>query len=169
MAAWISALTGVGPSIASGSQTYSGNCADLAERAEHQQERNPLAAPAAESAVSVPDLRPVRASRCACRAVAEIADRPERQEAEHDAEAEAEVADAVDEERLLRRLAGGGLFVVVADQQIRAEADAFPAQVEHDEVLAHHQDGHHEDEQAEISEEAEISRLRPSCSRRRRR
>src|SRR5216684_2978934 len=29
VAAWISALTGVGPSIASGSQTYSGSCADL--------------------------------------------------------------------------------------------------------------------------------------------
>ena len=29
VAAWISALTGVGPAIASGSQTYSGICADL--------------------------------------------------------------------------------------------------------------------------------------------
>src|SRR5215470_1724407 len=29
VAAWIRALTGVGPSMASGSQTCSGNCADL--------------------------------------------------------------------------------------------------------------------------------------------
>ena len=29
VAAWISADTGVGPAIASGSQTYSGICADL--------------------------------------------------------------------------------------------------------------------------------------------
>ena len=29
VAAWIMALTGVGPSIASGSQTCSGHCADL--------------------------------------------------------------------------------------------------------------------------------------------
>ena len=29
VAAWISALTGVGPSMASGSHTCSGNCADL--------------------------------------------------------------------------------------------------------------------------------------------
>src|SRR5512140_3145978 len=29
VAAWISALTGVGPSIASGSHTYKGSCADL--------------------------------------------------------------------------------------------------------------------------------------------
>jgi len=30
VAAWIRALTGVGPSIASGSQVWSGSCADLA-------------------------------------------------------------------------------------------------------------------------------------------
>ena len=29
VAAWINALTGVGPSIASGSQTYNGSCADF--------------------------------------------------------------------------------------------------------------------------------------------
>src|SRR5690349_13864616 len=33
VAAWMSALTGVGPSIASGSQTCSGSCADLAAAA----------------------------------------------------------------------------------------------------------------------------------------
>jgi hypothetical protein len=38
VAAWISALTGVGPSIASGSQTWSGNWPGLARRpAEDQQ------------------------------------------------------------------------------------------------------------------------------------
>src|SRR5256714_1054620 len=31
VAAWIRALTGVGPSIASGSQVWSGSCADLAK------------------------------------------------------------------------------------------------------------------------------------------
>src|SRR6266550_8438530 len=33
VAAWISALTGVGPSMASGSHIYNGNCADLAVQA----------------------------------------------------------------------------------------------------------------------------------------
>ncbi len=38
VAAWISALTGVGPAIASGSHTYSGICADLpVAPIEHQQ------------------------------------------------------------------------------------------------------------------------------------
>jgi hypothetical protein len=36
VAAWISALTGVGPSMASGSQTYSGICADLPVADEQQ-------------------------------------------------------------------------------------------------------------------------------------
>ena len=40
VAAWISAETGVGPAIASGSQTYSGICADLPARADQQQQRD---------------------------------------------------------------------------------------------------------------------------------
>ena len=38
VAAWISAETGVGPAIASGSQTCSGICADLPHRADEQQD-----------------------------------------------------------------------------------------------------------------------------------
>ena len=55
---------------------------------------------------------------------------PKSREDAEDAEQEAEVADPVDDERLL---AGGGrelLVVVVADQQVRAEADALPADEE---------------------------------------
>ena len=40
VAAWISAETGVGPSIASGSQMCRKNCADLAHRADEQQRRD---------------------------------------------------------------------------------------------------------------------------------
>ena len=38
VAAWISALTGVGPSIASGSQVWRPSCADLPHRADEQQQ-----------------------------------------------------------------------------------------------------------------------------------
>ena len=133
----------------------------LAERAEHQQERDPAAGPCCWNVGqgAVVGRRPVRAGRCGCRPLAEVADGAEGQEAEHDAQAEPEVADAVDEERLLGRLAGGGLVVVVADQQVGAEADAFPPEVEHDEVIAHDQAGHHEDEQPEVGEEAEVPLL----------
>src|SRR3982751_1255022 len=49
VAAWISALTGVGPSIASGSQVWSGNCADFASAPPSR----PSATSAATVAVSV--------------------------------------------------------------------------------------------------------------------
>ena len=49
VAAWISALTGVGPSIASGSQVCSGICADLANAptssSTHPATRSPLSEP----------------------------------------------------------------------------------------------------------------------------
>ena len=46
VAAWISAETGVGPAIASGSQVCSGSCADL-----------PTAPPSISSAIAVHQLR----------------------------------------------------------------------------------------------------------------
>ena len=70
-----------------------------------------------------------------------------------------EVADAVDEERLLRRLAGGGLLVVVADQQVAAQPHALPPEVEHDEVLPHDQVRHGEDEQPQVREEPPVADL----------
>src|SRR5205807_2305312 len=83
--------------------------------------------------------------------------RAEDHEDEHDAQAEAEVADAIDEEGFFGRLARGWLIVVVADEQVGAEADAFPAEIEQDEVVGHDQDGHGEYEEAEVGEEAEIA------------
>ena len=53
MAAWIRAETGVGPSIASGSQVCSGSCADLA---------NAPTRIIRHAATSVPSLRPNRPS-----------------------------------------------------------------------------------------------------------
>src|SRR6059036_2503198 len=49
VAAWMRALTGVGPSIASGSHVWSGSCADFATAAE-QAERDQVRGPAAERA-----------------------------------------------------------------------------------------------------------------------
>ena len=74
-----------------------------------------------------------------------------------DRDGESEVADPVHDERLLGGIDGGGLLVVVADEQVTGEADTFPAKVEHDEVVAEHQCGHGEEEDAHRTEESRVS------------
>ena len=48
VAAWISALIGVGPAIASGSQVCSGNCADLPTTPQQEQQRRDRRSASAE-------------------------------------------------------------------------------------------------------------------------
>jgi len=67
-------------------------------------------------------------------------------EGQVDAECEAKVADAVDDERFFGGGDGFWFFVEVSDEEVGAEPDAFPAEVEHEEVVAHDQAGHGEDE-----------------------
>ncbi len=66
-----------------------------------------------------------------------------------DAEREAEIADAVDDEGLDRRGVGGGPVVPEADQQIGAEPDALPAEEQLHEIVRRHQHQHEEGEQAD--------------------
>ena len=79
---------------------------------------------------------------------------PERRVDQEHAEHEAPVADAVGDERLLAGVRRALLLVPVADQQIRAQADPFPADEHHQEVVAQDQHQHEEAEQVEIAEEA---------------
>ena len=105
VAAWISAETGVGPSIASGSQTWSGNCALL-----------PAAPPKRSRAM------PVTTAAGAAGTWAKTSLKSERAELVEDpdqAEPEGQVADAVDDERLLRGAGGGAAGEPEADQQVR--------------------------------------------------
>ena len=105
VAAWMRAETGVGPSIASGSQVCSRNCADLPMapmNSSRQVERQRV------------DSRPPKIGwSCrpgpARRRRSLEADRAGQPEDEEDAEREAEVADAVDDEGLDRRGVGRGL------------------------------------------------------------
>jgi hypothetical protein len=78
---------------------------------------------------------------------------------EEQAEGEAEVTDAVDDERLLAGGDGGGLLVVEADEVVGAEADTFPAKVEQKEVVGHDEGAHGEDEEAEPTEEACVASI----------
>ena len=81
---------------------------------------------------------------------AELVYRADREEQQHDAETEPEVAEAVDDEGLLARVRGGFLFVLIADQEVRAEADRLPAEVELQEVVRHDEHEHREGKEAQI-------------------
>ena len=79
--------------------------------------------------------------------------RAERSPQDHQADDEAEVADAIDDERLVRRRAGGMPFDVETDQQIRADTDQFPEDKHLENVAGDHQPQHREAEQRHVREE----------------
>ena len=76
-----------------------------------------------------------------------------------DAEREAEVADAVDDEGLDGRGVGGRAVVPEPDQQVGEEADALPAKEHLHEVVGRHQHQHGEGEARQVGEEARPRRV----------
>jgi hypothetical protein len=99
VAAWMSADTGVGPSMASGSQVCSRNCADL-PIAPMNSSRQMAVITSTSQLRKVMVLPPAPARQRSHRTRSSRTD-----EQAEDAEREAEVADAVDDERLH----GGGV------------------------------------------------------------
>ena len=79
-------------------------------------------------------------------------DRMELGEEKERAEDEREVADTVDDERLLGGVRRGLLLVPEADQQVRAEADALPPDEHHRQAGAEDQHQHEGGEQVQIRE-----------------
>jgi len=75
-------------------------------------------------------------------------------EEQEEAQQEAEVADAVDHEGLFPRAGLGRVAEPEADEQVAAEANAFPAQEHHQVVAPQHQGEHGEAEQVEVGEVA---------------
>ena len=149
VAAWISADTGVGPSIASGSQVCSRNCADLPIAPMNSSRQIRVSASACQPKKSM--VLPVSDGACA-NTVSKSIDVRHHEHGE-DAEREAEIADAIDDERLDRGGVGLGLVVPEPDQQIAAEPDALPAEEKLREVVGRDQRQHGEGEQRQISEE----------------
>ena len=147
VAAWISADTGVGPAMASGSQTCSGICADLPEAPMNNRMPTRLADTAgAASAMNAALIRSMSSVPSACI------------EHEH-AEQEAGIADAVGDEGLL---AGAGLVRILepeADQQVGGEPHAFPADEQDEQRPAEHEQQHEEQEQVQIGEVAGVARV----------
>ena len=155
VAAWMRAETGVGPSIASGSQVCSRNCADLPiapmnSSRQAMRQRVPVDAPQMDGL-----------ARHARRGGEDLleADRAGQREQQEDAEREAEVADPVDDEGLDRRGVGRRPLVPEADQQIGGEADAFPAEEHLHQIVGRHQHQHGEGEQRQKGEEARPARV----------
>ena len=110
VAAWMSAETGVGPSIASGSQVCSRNCADLPIAPMNSRQ---------QKVSVVTERRTGRRNhrRCGRGHRRDGGDRtssskivPNNREDADDAEREAEIADAVDDEGLDRRGVGEGFW-----------------------------------------------------------
>ena len=149
VAAWMSAETGVGPSIASGSQVCSRNCADLPIAPMNSSRQISVSASACQPKKLM--VLPVSDGACA-KMVSRSIDAGHHEDGE-DAEREAEIADAVDDEGLDRGGVGLGLVVPEADQQIAREADALPAEEQLREVVGRHQRQHGEGEQRQIREE----------------
>ena len=80
------------------------------------------------------------------------------------AERQSDVADPVDHERLLGRDGGGGLVLPEADEQVRRQTDALPAEEDPEVAVGQHQGQHGGDEQVEVGENRARARRAP-CRR----
>ena len=163
VAAWTSADTGVGPAIASGSHTNSGPWADLPKAPSISS--TGIQVFTASDEPSGPDAEQRTASRVQHAgliqgsALAVQRERPVLLVDQKQRQDQAEVADPVDDERLLRGVHRHLGRAVVADEQVAAQAHALPAEEQQHEVVGHHQRRHREDEQRDPGEEAGVARI----------
>ena len=135
----------MGPSIASGSQTWSGNWALLPTAP--QKTRKAIAA-----IVAVVELGDQ------LERLADV-ERPGADPDEHDPEGEADVADAVDDERLLGGEGGRALRVPEPDQEVRAQAHQLPGGEDGQPAVAQDEQEHAEHEEVQVGEEAPAARV----------
>ena len=140
VAAWISADTGVGPSIASKQPRLQRHLRRFATGAEQQQQAQDQRRGIAHARHALVDVDEGR--------------RSEGSEHDHDGDGHAHVTDPVDHERLLGRSCGHRLVLPEADQQVRGQAHTLPADEEHQVVVGQHQQQHRGDEEVEEGEEA---------------
>ena len=124
------------------------NLRALSERAEHEQEwnraRHPIAVARSRSSFK-------HAKECC------VIDRAVVDPNQTDAERKPEVTNAIHDERLFRGSHCRRLRVVVANEQVACETNAFPTEVEHDEIARHHKRRHRCKEDAHAAEESRVA------------
>ena len=75
----------------------------------------------------------------------------------------ADIADAVDDKRFLGRIRRRLLLKEKADQQVGTEADPFPADKQHQQVVPHDQQQHEEDKEVQVGERTAETLYPPPC------
>ena len=121
----------------------------FSKRAEHDEIRNCFASPRSTRAIDTSTLH-----RFEERGVLEAAviDPDEK-----DTQRQTRVTNAVHDEGFLRGIHSTRLGVVVANEQVAREAHAFPTEIEQNEIAAHHQRAHREEEDAHATEETRVA------------
>ncbi len=84
---------------------------------------------------------------------------PRVHEDRHDPEREPDVADAVDEERLLRGERGGLLVLPEPDEQVARQPDQLPGDEDDEEVVREDEQQHRDHEQVQVGEEPPVARV----------
>ena len=150
VAAWIRAETGVGPSMASGSQTYSGICADF-----------PVAPMNSSSAMALNTPKPAVSAANAplCRAMATSVKRsvPSTDIMSSMPRMKPESPTRFTMNAFLPGVGRRFLVIVETDQQVAAQSHAFPAHEQQRVVVGQHQHQHEEHEQVQVAEEAVVA------------
>ena len=155
VAAWISAETGVGPSIASGSQVCSRNCADLPiAPMKSSRQVIVIASTSRPKTWIVLWARPGAAAKIGSKVTEFVSTKTRKMPS-----VKPKSPTRLTTKALIAAALAEGFSIPEADQQIGGEADALPAEEHLHEIVGRHQHQHGEGEERQIGEEARPRRI----------
>ena len=142
-AAWMTALTGVGPSIASGSQTWSGNCADLPTVPVNNIK---AIAPIASGPMALTTCSKLSGVKASLKFSV-----PNSKVKEDDTQQHDHIGHACGHEGFYRSFIGRDVWDIIrakmifarvpeADERVRSEAHQLPADKQQKQIIRNHQD-----------------------------
>ena len=141
VAAWINALTGVGPAIASGSQTYKGICADL-----------PMAPTNRSIVIQTAVVFPTARSEAELNTVLKVQAAKRCKDEQH-SQNKSKIADTIHNESLLGRIARKFLLVPKSDQQVGTEANSLPPEEHEHKIIGEDKIQHCKNKEVQIRKE----------------